>query len=175
MIWKLTGGKVHATDATNASRTLLFDIRRQAWSDEMLDLFDVPAGDPAQGPRLRRRLRATEQGLLGAAIPIRGRGGRPAGGADGAGVHCARRDEGDLRHRLLHAGQHRRDPGGARAPRLLTTVAARVAGRTTYALEGSIFIAGAALQWVNEGLGVDGGGAAVEALARTAQARTTAW
>jgi glycerol kinase len=109
LIWKLTGGRVHATDATNASRTLLFDIRRQAWSDEMLTLLDVPAAllpDVRDCAGRLRREGAADPGPR-RADPRRGR--RPAGGADGAGLRAPGPDEGHLRHRLLHAGQHRRD------------------------------------------------------------------
>ncbi len=168
VIWKLTGGKVHATDATNASRTLLFDIKRQAWSQEMLDLLDVPAAILPQVLDCADDYGTTEPGLFGAAIPIRGVAGDQQAALMGQG--CIQPGEmkatyGTGCFMLVNTGETR----AVSHAKLLTTVAARVAGRTTYALEGSIFIAGAALQWVNEGLGVDGGGAAVEAIAQTAR------
>ncbi|HEX5379203.1 MAG TPA: glycerol kinase GlpK [Phenylobacterium sp.] len=168
VIWKLTGGRVHATDATNASRTLLFDIRRQEWSGEMLDLLDVPAAMLPQVLDCAADYGETEPGLLGRAIPIRGVAGDQQAALMGQG--CIRPGEmkatyGTGCFMLINTGE----TFAISRARLLTTVAARIAGRTTYALEGSIFIAGAALQWVNEGLNVPGGGAAVEALAQTAR------
>ncbi len=168
VIWNLTGGKVHATDATNASRTMLFDLKAQAWSDEMLEMLDVPrallptvldcAGDYGR----------TAPELLGRAIPIRGVAGDQQAALMGQG--CIRAGEmkatyGTGCFMLVNTGEHL----APSRSRLLTTVAARLGGRATYALEGSIFIAGAALQWVNEGLGVPGGGAGVEKLAQTAR------
>ncbi|ATQ43499.1 glycerol kinase GlpK [Caulobacter mirabilis] len=168
VIWKLTGGRVHATDATNASRTLLFDIEAQAWSEELLTLLNVPrsllptvldcAGDYGE----------TEPEIIGRAIPIRGVAGDQQAALMGQG--CIRPGEmkatyGTGCFMLLNAGEGR----PVSRSRLLTTVAARVGGRTTYALEGSIFVAGAAIQWLNERLGLAGGPQGVEALARTAR------
>jgi glycerol kinase len=168
VIWKLTGGRVHATDATNASRTLLFDLKTQGWSGEMLDLLDIPAGLLPRVLDCAGDYGETEPALLGRAIPIRGVAGDQQAALMGQG--CIRPGEmkatyGTGCFMLVNTGE-------TLAPshsKLLTTVAARLKGRTTYALEGSIFIAGAALQWVNEGLGVAGGGAEVEALAQTAR------
>jgi len=168
VIWKLTGGKVHATDATNASRTLLFDLRRQAWSPEMLELFEVPAALLPEVRDCAADFGQTDPALLGRAIPIRGVAGDQQAALMGQG--CIR--PGSMKatygtgcFMLLNTGE----TAPVSRARLLTTVAARLNGKTTYALEGSIFIAGAALQWVNNGLGLDGGGAGVEALARTAR------
>ena len=168
LIWKLTGGRVHATDATNASRTLIFDIRRQAWSAEMGEMLGVPLGLMPQVGDCAGDFGETEPGLLGRAIPIRGVAGDQQAALMGQG--CIRPGEmkatyGTGCFMLVNTGE----VPAPSASRLLTTVAARVGGRTTYALEGSIFIAGAAIQWLNEGLGVSGGPQAVEALA--AQAR----
>ena len=169
VIWKLTAGQVHATDATNASRTLIFDIRRQSWSDEMLNLLAIP---PAILPRVldcADDYGMTDPGLFGSAIPIRGVAGDQQAALMGQG--CISPGEmkatyGTGCFMLVNTGEA---VPTSRA-KLLTTVAARLGGRTTYALEGSIFIAGAALQWMNEGLGVAGGGAGVEALAKSARA-----
>ena len=168
VIWKLTGGKIHATDATNASRTLLFDIGVQGWSPQMLDLLDVPAVMLPRVLDCAADYGATELGLLGRSIPIRGVAGDQQAALMGQG--CIRPGEmkatyGTGCFMLVNTGEHR----PVSHSKLLTTVAARVAGRTTYALEGSIFIAGAALQWVNEGLGVPDGGGGVEALAQGAR------
>lgn len=167
VIWKLTGGKVHATDATNASRTLLFDVRAQAWSPEMLELFGVPAALLPDVRDCAADFGETAPEILGRSLPIRGVAGDQQAALMGQG--CIRVGEmkatyGTGCFMLVNTGEH----FAPSRSRLLATVAARVNGKTTYALEGSIFIAGAALQWVN-GLGVAGGGAAVEALAQTAR------
>ena len=169
VIWKLTGGRVHATDATNASRTLLFDLKRQAWSDEMCELLEVP---PALLPEVRDcagDFGETEAAILGRAIPIRGVAGDQQAALMGQGCiapGAMKATYGTGCFMLINTGE---TPAPSRS-RLLTTVAARVNGRTTYALEGAIFIAGAAIQWLGEGLGVAGGPQAVEALAMQARA-----
>jgi glycerol kinase len=166
-IWNLTGGAVHATDATNASRTLLFDIHKQAWSPELCALFNVPI-------QLLPEVRdcADDYGVAGAQfgleIPIRGVAGDQQAALMGQG--CIRPGEmkatyGTGGFMLLNTGQ----TAPLSKARLLTTVAARVEGRTTYALEGSIFIAGAAIQWLAEGLGLAGGPQGAEALAQQAK------
>ena len=168
VVWKLTGGKVHATDATNASRTLLYDLVRQAWSPRMLELFSVPA---AMLPEVRDT--ASDYGetlpdLLGRPVRIGGVVGDQQGALMGQGCIEAgqmKATYGTGCFLLMHTGETR----PVSRSRLLTTVAARVGGRTTYALEGSIFVAGAAIQWMEQGLGVQGGPQAVEALARSAR------
>jgi glycerol kinase len=168
VIWKLTGGAVHATDATNASRTLLFDIHAQDWSDELLDLFRVPRALLPRVLNCADDYGSTLPEFLGGAIAIRGVAGDQQAALMGQG--CIRPGEmkatyGTGCFLLLNTGE----TAARSSARLLTTVAARLDGRATYALEGSIFVAGAALQWVNEGLNVPGGGAEVEALARRAR------
>jgi len=168
VIWKLTGGAVHATDATNASRTLLFDIRAQAWSPEMGEMLDVPLGLMPEVRDCASDFGETEAALLGRAIPIRGVAGDQQAALMGQG--CIRPGEmkatyGTGCFMLVNTGE----TAPVSKARLLTTVAARVAGRTTYALEGAIFIAGAAIQWMNEGLRVGGGPQGVEALAKEAR------
>jgi len=167
-IWKLTGGKVHATDATNASRTLLFDIEKQAWSDEMLTVFGVPASLLPDVRDCAADYGETDAGLLGRAVPIRGVAGDQQAALMGQGcIHPGemKATYGTGCFMLLNTGDKR----PVSRSRLLTTVAARVDGKTTYALEGSIFVAGAAIQWLAEGLGLAGGPAGAEALARTAK------
>lgn len=168
VIWKLTAGRVHATDATNASRTLLFDLRKQAWSPEMLRLLEVPEALLPDVRDCAGDFGEIDPSILGRAIPIRGVAGDQQAALMGQG--CIR--PGEMKA-TFGTGCFMLVNTGTAAPvsrsRLLTTVAARVAGKTTYALEGSIFVAGAAVQWVNEGLGVDGGPEAVERLAMQAR------
>jgi glycerol kinase len=169
VIWRLTGGKVHATDATNASRTMLFDLRAQAWSPEMAEMLGVPTNLLPQVLDCAADYGETAPELLGRAVPIRGVAGDQQAALMGQG--CIRAGEmkatyGTGCFLLVNTGEHL----APSRSRLLTTVAARLGGRPTFALEGSIFIAGAALQWVNSGFGVEGGGAAVEKLALTARA-----
>jgi glycerol kinase len=167
LIWKLTGGASHVTDATNASRTLLFDIRAQAWSEAMLELFNVPRTILPEVRDCAGLFGETLPELLGRSIPICGVAGDQQAALMGQGC--------------IAPGQMKATYGtgcfllvntGASAPRsrarLLTTVAARIDGHTTYALEGAIFIAGAAIGWLVDGLGVETP-AAAEALARKAR------
>jgi glycerol kinase len=169
VIWRLTGGAVHATDATNASRTLLFDIAAQAWSAEMLDLFDVPGALLPKVLDCVDDYGATESTILGREVPIRGVAGDQQAALMGQGCVAPgqmKATYGTGCFMLINTGEDR----PISRSRLLTTVAARVNGRTTYALEGSIFVAGAAIQWLGEGLGITGGPRAAEALARAAKA-----
>lgn len=168
LIWRLTGGQVHATDATNASRTLLMDLETQEWSPDLADLFGVPL---AMLPAIRDSagdfgVMAPE--VLGGAVPIRGVAGDQQAALMGQG--CVRPGEmkatyGTGCFLLLNTGTAAPRSGS----RLLTTVAARLNGTATYALEGSIFVAGAAIQWLGEGLGIAGGAPAAEALAQQAR------
>jgi glycerol kinase len=168
VVWKLTGGRVHATDATNASRTLLFDIGRQAWSPRMLELFGVPKALLPEVRDTAGDYGETAPELLGRPVRIGAVVGDQQGALMGQGCIAAgqmKATYGTGCFLLLHTGSKRPRSGS----RLLTTVAARVGGRATYALEGSIFIAGAAIQWMEQGLGVEGGPWAVEALAKQAR------
>ena len=168
VIWKLTGGQVHATDATNASRTQLFDLRKQAWSEEMAHLLDVPLALMPDVRDCAADYGATDAGVLGAIVPIRGVAGDQQAALMGQGcIHPGEMKStyGTGCFLLVNTGE---TPPVSRS-RLLTTVAARVGGRTTYALEGSIFVAGAAIQWLGEGLGITGGPQAAEALAMQAR------
>ena len=166
LIWKLTGGAVHATDPTNASRTMLFDIDRGGWSDELCALFGVPL---AMLPEVRPSsgdFGVAARPAFGAAIPISGVAGDQQAALFGQG--CWHGGEGKNTYGtgaflLLHAGATR--PPGANG--LLTTVACDERGRSAYALEGSIFVAGAAVQWLRDGLGIIGTAAESEALARS--------
>jgi glycerol kinase len=151
LLWRLTGGAVHATDATNASRTLLFDIRRQAWSVELCDLFRVP-GELL--PAVRDS--ADDYGhtvaeLFGASIPVRAMVGdqqSAAVGQDCVATGQTKATYGTGCFVLVHTGEAPR----VSRHRLLTTVALRLEGQATYALEGSIFNAGSVVQWLRDQL-----------------------
>ncbi len=168
VIWRLTGKAAHVTDATNASRTLLFDIEKQDWSDAMLALLDVPRSLLPTVLDCAADFGQVTADILGRPLPIRGVAGDQQAALMGQG--CVRPGEMKVTYgtggfMLVNTGEQR----PRSASRLLTTVAARIGGRTTYALEGSIFVAGAAIQWLNEGLGVTGGPRGAEALARSAR------
>jgi len=151
LLWRLTGGRVHATDVTNASRTLLYDIHAQCWDEELLRLLRVPR---ALLPEVRDSSEVygtTEPALFGRELPIAGIAGdqqaaligqvcfRPGTAKSTYGTGC---------FLLLNTG----DAAITSANRLLTTPAYRIGGRIAYALEGSIFIAGAAIKWLRDDL-----------------------
>jgi len=168
LVYKLTGGKIHATDVTNASRTLLLNLKTLAWDEDMLRLFKVPR---AVLPEVRDS--ADEYGetlpdLLGRAIPIRG----IAGDQQAAVFGQACFNPGDVKS-TYGTGCFALVNTGATAPssknRLLATSAYRAKGQTAYAIEGSIFIAGAVVQWLRDALGVIRNAAEIEALAKTAK------
>ena len=167
LLWRLTGGRVHATDATNASRTMIFDIHRQAWDDDLLALFDIPAAILPEVRDSNAAFGATPAELFGAPIPIRGVAGDQQAAAVGQACFEAgmvKSTYGTGCFALMNTGTQ----AVASKNRLLTTVAYRLSGATTYALEGSIFIAGAAVQWLRDGLKVIGSAAETEALAKSA-------
>lgn len=153
LLWRLTGGRVHATDATNASRTMLFDIHRGCWDEELLALFDIPASLLPDVRDCATLFGESEPELLGAAIPIRG----IAGDQQAAAIGQACFSPGMLKSTygtgcfaLLNTGSK----AVVSRNRLLTTIAYQFGGERCYALEGSIFIAGAAVQWLRDGLGI---------------------
>jgi len=153
LIWKLTGGRVHATDATNAARTLLYDIRKGRWSTTMCDLLDIPAAMLPEVRDCAAEFGRTRADLFGAELPILG----VAGDQQAATVGQACFSPGMLKSTygtgcfaLLNTGTV---PVNSEN-RLLTTIAYQLDGQTTYALEGSIFIAGAVVQWLRDGLGL---------------------
>ncbi len=167
LLWNLTAGRVHATDASNASRTLLFDIHTQRWRPELLATLDVPA---AVLPVVRDSSEVygeTDPGLLGGAIPVAGIAGDQQAALFGqmcvrAGM--SKNTYGTGCFLLMNTGAEpvASDNG------LLTTVAWRLDGQPTYALEGAVFIGGAAVQWLRDGLGIIDSAAAVETLATQA-------
>jgi len=151
LIWKLTGGAVHATDATNAARTMLYDIRKGRWSQTICDLFDIPRDMLPEVRDSADDFGECRSDLFGRAIPIRG----VAGDQQAATVGQACFAPGMLKSTygtgcfaLLNTG----DTPVKSDNRLLTTIAYQLDGKPTYALEGSIFIAGAVVQWLRDGL-----------------------
>jgi len=148
---RLTGGKVHATDATNACRTLLFDISAHDWDDELLKLLNVPRAMMPEVKDCDAEFGVTDASLFGAAIPVLGM----AGDQHAATLGQACFTPGMLKSTYGTGCFAVLNTGTERVPsnnRLLTTIAYRLGGETTYALEGSIFIAGAAVQWLRDGL-----------------------
>jgi glycerol kinase len=162
LVWNLTGGRVHVTDPSNASRTMLFNLNRGDWDDDLLELFDV-AREVLPAVRSSSEVHG-ETTLFGAAIPIAGIAGDQQAALFGQA--CARpgmvkNTYGTGCFMLMHTGAK---PMVSRN-NLLTTVAWRVGGRTEFALEGSIFIAGAVVQWLRDGLGIIKSSADIEPLA----------
>ena len=162
LVWNLTGGAEHVTDASNASRTLLFNIHTGDWDDELLALFDVPR---AMLPRVTGSSGiAGETGIFQKPIPIAGIAGDQQAALFGQAclsAGMAKNTYGTGCFMLMNTGSH----AVASANRLLTTVAWRIGGEIEYALEGSVFVAGAVVQWLRDGLGVIRSSGEVEALA----------
>ena len=153
LIWRLTGGRVHATDATNASRTSLFNIHTQAWDPELLEIFQVPAAGLPEARDCAADYGMSDAKWFGREIPLLGVAGDQQAAAIGQCCFAPgmiKSTYGTGCFVLLHTGETALLSGN----RLLTTVAYRLDGKTAYALEGSIFIAGAAVQWLRDGLGV---------------------
>lgn len=167
LVWRLTGGRRHVTDATNASRTMLFNIDSGEWDTDLLDLFRIPRAMMPEVLDCAAEFGETDPSILGGAIPILG----IAGDQQAATVGQACFDPGMLKSTygtgcfaLMNTGSDR----VASRNRLLTTIAYRIGGRTTYALEGSIFIAGAVVQWLRDGMALISDAAESGALAATA-------
>ena len=155
LIWRLTGGKVHATDATNASRTLVYNIRKNAWDEQLLHILRIPAQMLPVVKDCADDYGITDKNLFDAEIRILG----VAGDQHAATIGQACFEPGMMKSTygtgcfaLLNTGA---EPVNSKS-RLLTTIAYRLNGKTTYALEGSIFVAGAAVQWLRDGLGIIG-------------------
>ena len=164
LLWRLTGGRVHATDASNASRTMLFDIHRGAWSDELLALLGIPRAVLPEVHPSSHAFGDSDAALLGAAVPIAGIAGDQQAALFGQGCFeagLAKNTYGTGCFMLMHTGPQ------ARASRhgLVTTAAAAPPGPPQYALEGSVFIGGAVVQWLRDGLKAIQSSSQVEALA----------
>lgn len=165
LIWRLTGGKVHATDATNAARTLMFDIARNRWDEDLLGILNVPAKLLPEVKDCADDFGSTA--LFGAPIPILGVAGDQHAATIGQACFApgmVKSTYGTGCFAVLNTG---RDMVRSHN-RLLTTIAYRLNGETTYALEGSIFIAGAAVQWIRDGLKLVKHASETGPLARTA-------
>ena len=164
LLWRLTGGRVHATDATNASRTLLYDIHAGCWCPQLLRLFKIPE---ALLPAVRDSSAdygVTTESLFGAPIRIGGVAGDQQAALVGQGCFAAgtaKATYGTGCFMLLNTGQR----AASSSNRLLTTIAYRLGGKTSYAVEGSIFTAGAAVKWLRDGLGIIAEAAETEVLA----------
>ncbi len=165
LLWRLTGGREHATDATNASRTNLYNIHEMAWDPALLDLFGVPAGVLPEVKDCAADFGVTAPELFGRPIPVLG----IAGDQQAALIGQACFEPGTIKSTygtgcfvVLNTGSMPLTSHN----RLLTTVGYRLDGKTTYALEGSIFVCGAAVQWLRDSLGVITSAAETESLAR---------
>ena len=167
LIWNLTGGNVHATDATNAARTMLYDIHKGRWSRTICDLFDIPLEMLPEVRDCAADFGVTRADLFGREIPILGVAGDQQAATLGQACFALgmlKSTYGTGCFAVLNTGE---------APvnsenRLLTTIAYQLDGRPTYALEGSIFIAGAVVQWLRDGLKVIHAAPETQALAETA-------
>ena len=164
LIWRLTRGRLHVTDATNASRTALFDIRTGRWDPSLCELFNVPMNCLPEVRDSAGDFGTTDASVLGEAYPIRGIAGDQQAALVGQACFAA----GDLKSTygtgafmVLNTGRHL----VRSANRLLSTIAYRLNGEITYALEGSIMSAGATIQWLRDGLGLVSRAPEVEALA----------
>jgi glycerol kinase len=170
LLWRLTGGRAHLTDVTNASRTMLFDIKRLDWDDELLRHFAIPRAILPEVRDTGADYGATFTELLGDAVPIAG----VAGDQQAATIGQACFRPGMIKS-TYGTGAFALLNTGASAPRsrhrLLTTIAYRLGGETAYALEGSIFVAGAAVQWLRDRLGAITSAAESQALAERADPR----
>jgi glycerol kinase len=166
LIWRLTGGRAHVTDVSNASRTLLFNIHTLEWDDELLGVLGVPRAMLPSVKGSSERYGDAEASLLGRTVPITGAAGDQQAALFGQACFApgsAKNTYGTGCFMLLNTGS-RAVPS---ANGLLTTVAWRIGREVTYALEGAVFIAGAAVQWVRDGLAAIQSSAEVERLAAT--------
>jgi glycerol kinase len=171
LLWRLTGGAVHATDATNASRTLCFDIRTLRWDEALCKVLGVPAAilpevKPSAGVFCETAPTAGQTAALPAGIPVTGIAGDQQSALFGQCCFepgMAKNTYGTGCFILLNTGA---EPVASEHG-LLTTVAWQIGGATTYALEGSVFIGGAVVQWLRDGLGIIGSAAESDALANS--------
>jgi glycerol kinase len=166
LAWRLSGGRRHVTDATNASRTLLYDIREGRWDDRLLELFGVPRALLPEVVDSSGVAGESDPALLGAAVPIAGMAGDQQAALYGQA--CMQRGMTKVTYGtgcflLLHTGD---EPVSAPVG-LVATVALQRGGRRTYALEGSVFIGGAAVQWLRDGLGIISSSSETDELARS--------
>lgn len=164
LVYNLTGGALHVTDATNAARTLLFNIHTGDWDDELLSILTIPREVLPQVKSSSEVYGETARGLFGAQIPIAGIAGDQQAATFGQAClkrGMAKNTYGTGCFMLLNTGSD----AVASRHQLLTTTLWRIRGRTDYALEGSVFVAGAVVQWLRDGLGIIRDSGEVEALA----------
>lgn len=164
LLWQLTQGQVHATDATNASRTLLFNIHQQCWDEKLLALFNIPSSLLPEVHDSAYEFGHTAAELLGASVPVLGIAGDQQAALIGQACFepgMVKSTYGTGCFMILNTG----DVAVKSENRLLTTVAYRLKGKVTYGLEGSIFVAGAAIQWLRDGLKLISHASETEALA----------
>ena len=153
LLWRLTGGRVHATDASNASRTLLFNIHSQEWDAEMLALFDIPESLLPEVRDCADDYGVTDRSVIGASIPVCGIAGDQQAaliGQAGFQTGVTKSTYGTGCFVIANTGRQAVQSKN----NLLTTVAYRLDGETTYGIEGSIFVAGSAIQWLRDQLRV---------------------
>jgi glycerol kinase len=166
LLWQLTGGQVHATDVSNASRTLMFDVHTGAWDEELLALLDIPRELlPAVGPS-SHVFGHTRAEWLGASLPVGGIAGDQQSALFGQACFeagLAKNTYGTGCFMLMHTGAHSRSSSNG----LITTRAAQPGAVPGFALEGSVFIGGAVVQWLRDGLRAIPGSAQVQALAES--------
>jgi glycerol kinase len=168
LVWNLTGGKLHITEPTNASRTLLFNINERRWDPRLLDLFGVPQALLPEVVPSSALYGNTVGSSFGAEIPVAGMAGDQQAALFGQGCWApglGKNTYGTGAFLLLHTGDDRVESANG----LLTTVACGPRGEYAYALEGAIFIAGAAVQWLRDALGIIASADETEALARSLQ------
>lgn len=168
LIWRLTGGESHKTDATNASRTMLFDINNQCWDEKLLSKFNIPSSMLPEVMDCADDFGVIKEDIIGRAIPIQGVAGDQQAALVGQACFekgMAKSTYGTGCFMILNTG----DEPLQSKNRLLTTVGYRLNGKTTYALEGSIFMAGATVQWLRDGLKLIDDAAETEALAQRAR------
>jgi glycerol kinase len=164
LLWQLSGGAVHATDCSNASRTLMFNIHTLDWDDELLSILGIPRAVLPRVVDSSGRVAASACEGLPGGIPVAGIAGDQQAALFGQACHrpgMAKNTYGTGCFLLMNTGSR----PAVSSHRLLTTVAWRRGGRTSYALEGGVFIAGAAIQWLRDGLGIIARSADVDALA----------
>jgi glycerol kinase len=165
LLWNLTGGRVYATEPTNASRTMLYGLDRRAWSEDMAELLGVPTAALAEVRPSAGVFGTTEPSLFGAPIPIAGIAGDQQAALYGQGCHAPGTGKvtyGTGAFLLVNSGTQR--PAAGRG--MLVTIACDARGGACYAVEAAIFIAGAAVQWLRDGLGIIAHAAETEALAQ---------
>jgi glycerol kinase len=165
LLWKLTGGKEHKTEATNASRTMIFNIHTQQWDQELLELFDIPVSLLPEVKDSSDDFGMTEESLFGTVTPINGMAGDQQAALFGQTCFekgMAKSTYGTGCFMMVNTG----DVALKSSHRLLTTIAYRLNGKPTYALEGSIFIAGATIQWLRDGLQIIANASDAEPLAK---------